>query len=109
MTHNDYEKEVLIIIPAYNERGNIEKLIRELRSPEIAKVADILVMNDASTDGTNHAINKDHVAVVTHVFCALQQEVTAMRSPHTAVKEQPLLATTRESPYTAMKTRCCPK
>ena len=27
MTHNDYEKEVLIIIPAYNERGNIEKLI----------------------------------------------------------------------------------
>ena len=68
MTHNDYEKEVLIIIPAYNERGNIEKLIRELRSPEIAKVADILVMNDASTDGTNHAINKDHVAVVTHVF-----------------------------------------
>ena len=68
MRHNNYEKEVLIIIPAYNERGNIEKLISQLRSPEITEIADVLVMNDASTDGTNHAINKDNVAVVTHVF-----------------------------------------
>lgn len=65
-THND--KEVLIIIPAYNERGNIEKLISRLRCPEITDIADILVMNDASTDGTNRAVNQKTVAVVTHVF-----------------------------------------
>ena len=68
MTKNCYDKEVLIIIPAYNERGNIEKLISQLRVPEITDIADILVMNDASTDGTNQAINKDRIAVVTHVF-----------------------------------------
>ena len=68
MTKKCAEKEVLIIIPAYNERGNIEKLISQLRSPEITQIADILVMNDASTDGTNRAINKKSVAVVTHVF-----------------------------------------
>lgn len=68
MTSNYTEKEVLIIIPAYNERGNLEKLISQLRKPEITQIADILVMNDASTDGTNRLINKNSVAVVTHVF-----------------------------------------
>ena len=68
MTSNHNDKEVLIIIPAYNERGNIEKLIAQLRSPAITKIADILVMNDASTDGTNRTISQKSVAVVTHVF-----------------------------------------
>lgn len=68
MTQERTEKEVLIIIPAYNERDNIEKLISHLRSPEITKIADILVMDDASTDGTGRVINKKNVAVVTHVF-----------------------------------------
>ena len=68
MTSNHQEKELLIIIPAYNERGSIAKLIGQLRSPEITEIADILVMNDASTDGTGRAIDKNSVAVVTHVF-----------------------------------------
>ena len=68
MSEKYNDKEVLIIIPAYNERGNIEKFISQLRSPEITEIADVLVMNDASTDGTNHAIRKKSVAVVTHVF-----------------------------------------
>ena len=68
MTSNHNDKEVLIIIPAYNERGNVERLIAQLRSPEITEIADILVMNDASTDGTNRAISQKSVAVVTHVF-----------------------------------------
>ena len=58
MSKNHIDKEVLIIIPAYNERGNIERLISQLRTPKIVQIADILVMNDASTDGTNRAINK---------------------------------------------------
>ena len=67
-TNNQNVKDVLIIIPAYNERGNIEKLINQLRCPEITQIADILVMNDASTDGTNRAISQKTIAVVTHVF-----------------------------------------
>ena len=68
MANNCNDKELLIIIPVYNERGNIEKLISQLRNPEITKIADILVMNDASTDGSNWTIRKKSVAVVTHVF-----------------------------------------
>lgn len=44
------QKEVLIIIPAYNEEKNISKVLDRLEQPEIAEFADILVMNDASSD-----------------------------------------------------------
>ena len=44
------QKELLIIIPAYNEEKNIERVLEELERPEIAEIADILVMNDASSD-----------------------------------------------------------
>ena len=47
------QKEVLIIIPAYNEEKNISKVLDRLEQPEIAEFADILVMNDASSDNTN--------------------------------------------------------
>lgn len=43
-------KDVLIIIPAYNEEKNIGKVVQELRK-EIS-YADILVVNDSSTDNT---------------------------------------------------------
>lgn len=37
------KKNVLIIIPAYNEEGNIEAVLEQLEKPEIADIADILV------------------------------------------------------------------
>lgn len=42
------KKEVLIIIPAYNEAKTIVTLLDQLEDPEIASIADVLVMNDAS-------------------------------------------------------------
>lgn len=62
------QKELLIIIPAYNEAGNIEKLLDKLEQPEIANIADVLVMNDASSDSTNWIVKKRGHALVTHVF-----------------------------------------
>lgn len=62
------QKEVLIIIPAYNEEANIEKVLDDLEKPEIASFADILVMNDASSDATNWIVKARGHAVVTHVF-----------------------------------------
>ena len=62
------QKEVLIIIPAYNEEQNIDKVLDNLTTPEISSVCDILVMNDASSDNTNWKAKKRHIAVVTHVF-----------------------------------------
>lgn len=47
------KKEVLVIIPAYNEESNIVKVLDDLERPEIAGITDVLVMNDASSDATN--------------------------------------------------------
>ena len=46
-------KELLIIMPAYNEEKNIVPVLEKLEQPEIAEIADVLVMNDASCDSTN--------------------------------------------------------
>lgn len=47
------QKELLIIMPAYNEASNIENVLDKLEALEIASIADLLVMNDASSDNTN--------------------------------------------------------
>lgn len=62
------QKEVLLIIPAYNEEKNIEKVMKQLAQPEIADIVDVLVMNDASSDNTNWLAKEYGCAVVTHVF-----------------------------------------
>lgn len=61
-------KEVLIIIPAYNEEENIGAVLDKLEQPEIAEIADVLVMNDHSSDATNLLVKKRNHALVTHVF-----------------------------------------
>lgn len=62
------KKEVLIIIPAYNEEKNIGDLLDKLKSPEIAEIADVLVMDDASKDRTRRIVLEKNLEVVTHVF-----------------------------------------
>lgn len=62
------KKEVLIIIPAYNEEKTITALLEQLEKPEISELADVLVMNDASLDSTNWITKRRNHAVVTHVF-----------------------------------------
>ncbi len=61
-------KEVLIIIPAYNEERNIEAVLEKLETPEISSIADVLVMNDASSDSTNWVVKAHGHTLVTHVF-----------------------------------------
>ncbi len=62
------KKEVLIIIPAYNEGKTIGELLDKLEQPEIAALADILVMNDASKDNTAAVVRSRGHEVVSHVF-----------------------------------------
>ena len=62
------QKELLIIMPAYNEAGNIENVLDKLEAPEIASIADLLVMNDASSDNTNWIVKKRKHALVTYVI-----------------------------------------
>lgn len=62
------KKEVLIIMPAYNEGKTIGALLDRLEKPEISNIADLLVMNDASEDNTAEIVKGRNHAVVNHVF-----------------------------------------
>ncbi|MCI9598099.1 MAG: glycosyltransferase family 2 protein [Firmicutes bacterium] len=61
-------KELLIIIPAHNEEENIPRVLEQLAQPEIAKMADVLVIDDASTDLTGRIVKTYHYHLVTQVF-----------------------------------------
>lgn len=62
------QKEVLIIIPAYNEAENIGAFLEQLENPEIMEIADVLVINDASTDRTCDIVRSRGHQVVNHVY-----------------------------------------
>lgn len=62
------EKELLIIIPAYNEEKNIGALLEQLAKPEISSLADVLVVDDASTDDTRDIVKEYGLPVVCHVY-----------------------------------------
>ncbi len=61
-------KDLLIIIPAYNEEKNIPKVLSQLGQPEIKEIADILVIDDASTDSTGLIVKSKNHEVVTQIF-----------------------------------------
>lgn len=67
MIHQTQRNETLIIIPAYNEAWNIEKLLVELKQHN--PNCDILVINDASADGTGRlAMNTGLAEVINFPF-----------------------------------------
>ena len=59
-------KDLLVIVPAYNEEMNITNVINELR--EDIKEADILVINDCSTDNTPKILEEMKVNYITTPF-----------------------------------------
>lgn len=62
------QNDLLIIMPAYNEEENIKSVLEKLETPEIMGIADVLVMNDASSDSTNWIVKEHKHTLVTHVF-----------------------------------------
>lgn len=58
------KNELLIVIPAYNEEKNLGEVLEALRTPEIAEISDVLVVNDASRDAT------EAVALAHGAMCA---------------------------------------
>ena len=58
--------KVLVVIPAYNEEKNIEKLIKEIKDD--LSYADILVINDCSKDNTRDVVEKNGINCITTVF-----------------------------------------
>jgi glycosyltransferase involved in cell wall biosynthesis len=55
-------KSYLIVIPAYNEEEHIANVLREIRESNLS--ADILVVNDGSTDGTSAIAKQAGVMVL---------------------------------------------
>ncbi len=62
------KKELLVIIPAYNEEKNITRVFEQLEKLDIPSIADILVIDDASTDHTGRIVREKQYEVVTHVY-----------------------------------------
>lgn len=70
-------KQLLVIIPAYNEEKNIGNLLDSVLASEVSDIADVLVINDASTDGTEAVARQKGVEVLSHTRnmgygCSLQ-------------------------------------
>ncbi len=66
MKEQKNKDKVLFVIPAYNEQDNIEKVLKEIK--ENAPFADILVINDCSTDNTKQVVEQNNVTCITGVF-----------------------------------------
>lgn len=62
------KKELLVIIPANDEEQNILDVLRQLEKHDIKKMADILIIDDASSDKTGYIARKGKCSVVTNVF-----------------------------------------
>lgn len=58
--------KILVVIPAYNEEKNIEKVIKEINS-EI-NYADILVINDCSKDNTEEILKKNKINYLNNIY-----------------------------------------
>lgn len=58
--------KILIIIPAYNEAKNIGPVLKDLKK-EIS-YADIIVINDCSTDNTKKIVEENDVNCITNIF-----------------------------------------
>ncbi len=63
-------KDTLIIIPAYNEGKTIGDLLEQLLVTDASRFADILVVNDNSSDDTAEvaASFSGRVALINHIF-----------------------------------------
>ena len=59
-------KKILFVIPAYNEEENIEKVLNEIKKD--VNYADILVINDCSTDKTEEIVKKNKVKCISNLF-----------------------------------------
>ena len=62
------QKELLIIIPAYNEGNNIRRVLEQISGLDFGLQPDILVINDASTDSTNWIVKEMQYPMISQLF-----------------------------------------
>ncbi|WBW98607.1 glycosyltransferase family 2 protein [Oceanirhabdus sp. W0125-5] len=60
-------KELLIMIPAYNEEESIEGVLNKIYEAGINEIGDILVINDGSKDNTEKVVREFKVPIINQV------------------------------------------
>lgn len=62
------QKELLIVIPAHNEAQNLPRVLDQLAEQEVDRYADILIVDDASTDDTLRLARERGCRTVSNIF-----------------------------------------
>jgi dolichol-phosphate mannosyltransferase len=68
--------DTLVIIPTYNEKENIELIIRAVFSQK--KAFDILIVDDSSPDGTSEIVEKLILEFPNRLFLEIRKEKTGL-------------------------------
>ncbi|MFB0938112.1 MAG: polyprenol monophosphomannose synthase [Urechidicola sp.] len=68
--------DTLVIIPTYNEKENIELIIRAVFSQK--KAFDILIVDDSSPDGTSEIVQKLILEFPNKLFLEIRKEKTGL-------------------------------
>lgn len=50
--------KVSVVVPTYNERGNIQKLLRSIHDALVRFQHEVIVVDDSSPDGTADAVRE---------------------------------------------------
>lgn len=61
-------KEVLLIIPAYNEEASIGNFLDSVLASDVTDFADIIVINDASADATAEIVKSKQIKLISHPY-----------------------------------------
>lgn len=62
------KKELLIILPVYNEEAIIGSFINQMKEHKLDELGDILIIDDGSTDRTRSIIKEKQVKVISKPF-----------------------------------------
>lgn len=72
-----HKKDLLIIIPAYNEAKNIQNVLNNIEKKKLITFGDVLIINDGSQDSTSQIVKQNQYPLISHLYnlgygCALQ-------------------------------------
>lgn len=62
------QKELLLLIPAYNEEESIGLFLKKLLNANVSDYADILVIDDASQDATFQIVSEMGIRIIHHPY-----------------------------------------
>jgi len=59
--------KISVVIPVFNERGTIEQVVNAVRAAKVGDI-EIIVVDDASTDGTQQVLEEEISSLVSKII-----------------------------------------